>query len=70
MRLYRCELWDHVNLPQTQCQANKGPRCPFPLRSTAGPGRWWSNAHAKRGQYFGRFVCASVSPLPLGSMSR
>ena len=24
MRLYRCELWDHVNLPQTQCQADKG----------------------------------------------
>ena len=27
-------------------------------------------APCKEGQYFGRFVCASVSPVPLGSMSR
>ena len=60
MRLYRCELWDHVNLPQTQCQADRGAALAISAPEHGGSRAVIvAIAHAKRGST----SVASFAPL-------
>ena len=71
LRLYRCELWDHVNFQKLNAKPTRSPGLQLSAPEHGGSRAVIvAIAPCKEGQYFGRFVCASVSPVPLGSMSR